>query len=85
MKLVESAVVEVLSDIVGRSISEPDLDADLTTGLKIISDDLSMRFVPELEAKLGVEASASQWSNVNTGRDAIRLFESLLAKRDGHS
>jgi len=81
MKFIEEAVLEILSDILGKKVSNSDLDVGLTEELQIISDDLSMRFVPELEAKLGVSASATQWLKVNTGRDAVRLFESLLATR----
>lgn len=79
--VVEQAVLKILSDILGRNATQADLDIGMSKGLSIIPDDLSFRFIPELEARLGVSATYEEWLNVNTGREVIHLFESLLKKQ----
>ncbi len=68
---VRKEVIAVIRDILGDENAEFGEDANLTTDLNIISDDLSFVFVPELQDRLGVKLSLKEWREIGTVRDAI--------------
>jgi len=59
-------------------ISEND---DFISDLKIISDDLSCTFIPDLEDKFGVRGSQEQWYKVHLVRDSIELLTMLYKSK----
>jgi len=48
--------------------------------LRIVSDDLSYIFVPELERELGVKIPVEEWRSVYTRGDACELLKKYLGK-----
>ena len=75
MTRTELLVLSVLEDLSDRELCEGDLDLDLTSELKITSDDLSFVFVRNLEEGLGVKMPAMAWRKVHCGRDAALMLE----------
>lgn len=71
---IEGAVLQVLHELVGKDWGNISLSDELIGDLRIISDDLSMHFVPELERRLDVHVPAKEWKTVVTGSDACALL-----------
>jgi acyl carrier protein len=62
----------------GRDIS---LDDDVVRTLRVDSDYLSFRFIPNVEKELGISVSQKDWYKVNTVREACEMLEAYYRNR----
>ncbi len=77
-KTLETAIYELLEDIVKiprNSIRRTDF---LVRDLHIDSDDFSFLFVPELERKLSIHVPFHAWSTVYSVDDTIHLLKKYM-------
>lgn len=72
---IEVVVRNSIGDITGRDPDEIKASATLLGDLGILSDDLSLVFVPTVEKTLGVKVDPVIWRSVSTVAEAISAFE----------
>lgn len=56
---------------------------DLISDLEIISDDLSLMFIPDLEDRFGIRGTQDEWYKVHTVGDSIDLLTRLYVAKCG--
>jgi len=78
---VRSIVVRLLSDAVDIPPERIQGSDRLLDDLRLISDDFSLGFVPDLEAELGVKIPVQAWDHVWTVDDAVRVASEALETR----